>query len=981
MQDLTNKTYEPLLNDILVRCKCTSQEVTHVTLRHARGSGGKYNIADEDLENLYIIVDFGCRLVTNDEEYTFDENPRCTHSIAEKPGKCRPYVLDVDFKVVLENESDMTDMDNALNFIEKSTVEQDKDLSDREKCARKCMLFYNIEDVETIIKLVYNVASKFFVFEKFSEEDVFKCAFTIKKPYAIRADNSSEVAVKNGFHLHFPYLYGACADINKFEKEVVFAAEQLFKTNEKLFERYREFYDRDVNAGKAPKVFDTMGMKTWLLYGGIKANGQTPYQVYRTYDYEMATIDWETFISCDIDWANSSVSCVKALSYHYPRNVMLQKRERETQTKKAIQESVIYLGHNLLDVDGIWFILDRLQPSFYESYNDWIRVGLALIRECEDPELALEIFDKFSQKSTAKYDKDVVIKKFKELEAICDYSQPVINEGKTEKEKNDEMIKNFNNSRVRMSTLLNTLTREEIVEYYRKYHPYSSYSAENLNDESMILRRFNMNTLCMSIKQVAPTMAIDVGGKETFIWKGAIELGGTTYWRPDSKGYIKKIICDMFIEPALKTAQKILKRHTEGGKNKGSRIEVALNAFCDALAESKRPAVAGKMEQNFKMYVASPMSESELFNIEQKIFAFRNKILEWTCDDRVIIRNAVCTDYVTKCSGLKYRDLCEDDIEVQLFDRFIRDVLPNKEVREWVIERLAVTLAHQNSHKEVYFWLGQGGNGKSAFAEIINACFGAYYNVASANLFYQQTMTNGEAPQPNRKFLLESRVTVVSEVDTTDSKRKLDTGNLKALSGNDTQRVRNIFEEGSLAQVHTRLIFCVNNLPLMKVDGALHQRLKVVKFETTFVDPSLIKDSSHPNLKPANLNIEKHREKMAMGLMYRLIESLKKTAEYYRENGELPKGIPEKVINDTNDELAVLNVVRTFFQKYYEYREGSKLKYIDIWSVYQTTTYFKNDMTESVFKTTAQFELCQIPTFKAAGVIATNKEVLNLARR
>jgi len=976
MQDLTNKTYEPLLNDILVRCKCTSQEVTHVTLRHARGLG-KYTIADEDLENLYIIVDFGSRLVTSDGEYTFDDNPRCTHSIAEKPGKYRPYVLDVDFKVVLENESDMTDMDNAVNFIEKSKAQQDEDLSDRERSARKCMLFYSTEDVETIIKLVYDTASKFFAFENGNEEDIFKCAFAIKKPYAIRAENSSEVAVKNGFHLHFPYLYGACADINKFEKEVVFAAEQLFKTNEKLFERYREFYDRDVNAGKAPKVFDTMGMKTWLLYGGIKANGQTPYQVYRTYDYDMTTIDWEKFISCDIDWSNSSVSCVKALSYHYPRNVMLKKRERETQTKKAVQESVIYLGHNLLNIEGVWFILDRLQPSFYESYNDWIRVGLAIIRECGDSELALEIFDKFSQKSTAKYDRDAVAKKFRELEAICDYVQPMISDGKKE----DESIQHFNNSRVRMSTLLNTLTREEIVEYYRKYHPYSSYSAENLNDESMILRRFNMDTLYTNVKHVAPTMAIDVGGKETFLWKGSVELGGTIYWRPDSKGYLKQTLCRMFIEPAFNTAQKILKRHTEGGKNKGSRIEVALKAFCDATAELKRAKLASEIEQHFKMYAASPMSESQLFNREQKIFAFKNKILEWTSENRVIVRDAACTDYITKCSDLEYRELCEDDEEVRLFDKFIGDVLPNKEVRDWVIERLAVTLSHQNSHKEVYFWLGQGGNGKSAFAEIINACFGAYYNVASANLFYQQSMTNGEAPQPNRKFLLESRVTVVSEVDTTDSKRKLDAGNLKALSGNDTQRVRSIFQEGSLSQVHTRLIFCVNNLPLMKVDGALHQRLKVVKFETTFVDPSLIRDSSNPNLKPANLNIEKNRNEMAIGLMYRLIESLKKSAEYYRKHGVLPNGVPEKVINDTNDELAVLNVIRTFFQEYYEYREGAKLKYADIWHVYQTTSYFKNDVTESAFKTTAHFELCQIPTFKAAGVIATAREVLNLARR
>jgi len=62
--------------------------------------------------------------------------------------------------------------------------------------------------------------------------------------------------------------------------------------------------------------------------------------------------------------------------------------------------------------------LNRLPEDFYENYDDWVKVGMALHDEFNDSDHeqdAISLYDEFSQKS-AKYQRGAALRKWKSFQ-------------------------------------------------------------------------------------------------------------------------------------------------------------------------------------------------------------------------------------------------------------------------------------------------------------------------------------------------------------------------------------------------------------------------------------------------------------------------------------------------------------------------------------------------------------------------------------
>lgn len=73
--------------------------------------------------------------------------------------------------------------------------------------------------------------------------------------------------------------------------------------------------------------------------------------------------------------------------------------------------------------------------------------------------------------------------------------------------------------------------------------------------------------------------------------------------------------------------------------------------------------------------------------------------------------------------GLRYCLSCEykPASHAERFTRFLSDVLPDAEVRDFVQEFVGYTLLPDTRFQRAQFWLGGGANGKSTLAEIVSA--------------------------------------------------------------------------------------------------------------------------------------------------------------------------------------------------------------------------------------------------------------------
>jgi len=215
------------------------------------------------------------------------------------------------------------------------------------------------------------------------EEDDLKCyLFEKQEPTIIKDKN----IVKDGFHLMFPNIVTS-----------KLIREQIYNDVLSMDESLKSVLDKAViNNG-------------WFLYGSSKPNLK-PYEVTGVYNYKMKVLDEKIKLNniiktCSIYGCNDTMSILENETIQQPEPIKKVEKEYKSNNNQVKN-----------DDDDIKIILENLNSSRFDDYNDWLSMYM-IFKNCN---LDMSLFYEYSERSD-KYNKvenDKILKNIQQKEGL-----------------------------------------------------------------------------------------------------------------------------------------------------------------------------------------------------------------------------------------------------------------------------------------------------------------------------------------------------------------------------------------------------------------------------------------------------------------------------------------------------------------------------------------------------------------------------------
>jgi len=160
-----------------------------------------------------------------------------------------------------------------------------------------------------------------------------------------------------------------------------------------------------------------------------------------------------------------------------------------------------------------------------------------------------------------------------------------------------------------------------------------------------------------------------------------------------------------------------------------------------------------------------------------------------------------------------------------VWTRFLLDVLPDAEVREYLQRLIGVALIGRVIEHVLPILTGTGANGKSTFVKAVCNALGDYAGVAEPDLMMQR---QGAHPT-GETDLLGKRLVAVNE---SENGKSIDAAKMKRLTGGDTIRARKMRQDFFEFEPSHMPLLVTNHLPKVAGDDpAVWRRLRVIPFD------------------------------------------------------------------------------------------------------------------------------------------------------
>jgi P4 family phage/plasmid primase-like protien len=198
------------------------------------------------------------------------------------------------------------------------------------------------------------------------------------------------------------------------------------------------------------------------------------------------------------------------------------------------------------------------------------------------------------------------------------------------------------------------------------------------------------------------------------------------------------------------------------------------------------------------------------------------------------LRDGKPEDYISFSTGIDYDTEKEyyEYAEWPAVDNFIKQVLPDPEVREYFMKHLSTTLVGGNLAQKFHIMTGSGSNGKSMIMNLASKALGDYACTVPISLFTQKRAGSGSAA-PEVIRLKGRRMVTMQEPD---EKVALNTGLMKLVSSGEKMYARDLFKSGTEFEVQAKFHLACNDKPVINTtDGGTWRRLVVINFVSKFV--------------------------------------------------------------------------------------------------------------------------------------------------
>lgn len=191
-------------------------------------------------------------------------------------------------------------------------------------------------------------------------------------------------------------------------------------------------------------------------------------------------------------------------------------------------------------------------------------------------------------------------------------------------------------------------------------------------------------------------------------------------------------------------------------------------------------------------------------------------------------------DYVSKTTGIDYIEFDESNETVQEIYRFFIQVLPDKEIREYVLTIFATFLGGSTEEQTFQIWTGGGSNGKSTVVELFERAFGHEYTGKFSTTLLTRDRANSNACTPELQDVMRKRFASMQEPNDNDV---IYTGAMKEYTGGDKIYSRGLYSKPTPFKPQFKLVMLCNKMPQIKGwDYGTWRRIRVVPFTSSFVD-------------------------------------------------------------------------------------------------------------------------------------------------
>lgn len=750
-------------------------------------------------------------------------------------------------------------------------------------------------------------------------QDKHLICFVLEKPSYIKTHGDKEY-IKNGFHLHFPNIF-----LGKEDHEL-----HLIPRIKAMLDQEEVFTDLGFTSSN---LLDKSYTRVpWLLYGSRKDKNMDTYRLTKIYNAEMCDIPLEeAFEDITIyDCRESKIEYTLPPECYLPQILSILPFGRQScdinsevtsivnsnVTPKILREHKKYSElTSSEDLKKAAIFVNMLSQSRAEDRNEWINVGWILYNIGQGSREALELWLKFSSQCLDKFDEGYCIEQWHKM-----------------------TVKNMG-----MGTL---------VYMARMDNPgaYSEYIQNNLRE---YIKNTIENSSC-SHTDIAKTLHMKYGTEFKCIsiaqnlwyqyknhrWiKSDSGVGLSSKISDDSPG----TILHTFVEKCKEFTNLMLSAANEGEKAMHSiRVKQA-----QKIISSLKSA---PFKKNVMRECAEVFRDEEFFKRIDKnphLIGFKNGVYDLK---KFQFRDGIPEDYISLQMNVEYKDFSPRDSKVREIREFFEKIFPDKSIRDYFMDVSCNIFVGGNRQKHVYFWSGEGDNGKSVTQNIFEKMLGEYaVKLPTSLIVGKRTQASSACPELVRAGN-GVRWAVLQEPDKKDV---INIGILKELSGNDTFFARGLYKEGSDVEPMFKLVVICNDPPLIPhSDKATWNRIRVIPFESTFCDnpPATIEEQLLEKRFPVDRNFDDKIPEMTQALAWVLLEHRKNgnkcvepekvrmaTAYYKRKNDIYRQFIDESVAESADHKLSLAEIYRNFIDWHKESLPGHRIP-------------SKNDMNEYLTK-------------------------------
>jgi P4 family phage/plasmid primase-like protien len=450
----------------------------------------------------------------------------------------------------------------------------------------------------------------------------------------------------------------------------------------------------------------------------------------------------------------------------------------------------------------------NLNPERADKYETWVNVALCLHNIHPD---LLDVFLDFSAQNEDKYNEADCIQKWNALTFRNDGDR--LGEGtlrfwsrEDDREGYDEIEKN---NVERLILMACSCTEHDVA--------------------SVIHGKFRDNYKCA-----------DFRNNVWYRWTGHI-------WRETDSGVdlltkLSKQIASLFFDKMRDTINEMSNRgllECTGGEPKKDC------GVCDYCKLEKQSTGLKNVYTKLKTtsFKSNIMKECrELFFDEQFIkkvdankdlIAFSNGVLDMS-KEPFEFRDGKPEDYISFSTEIDYDPNAEyyNYPAWPAVERFIQQVLPDREVREYFIRHLATNIFGGNTAQKFHILTGSGSNGKSMIMNLTSKALGDYACTVPISLFTQKRKSSGSAA-PEVARLKGRRFVTMQEPDEAIA---LNTGLMKEITSGEKMYARDLFKSGCEFEVQAKFHLACNEKPKINTtDGGTWRRLVVINFTSKFV--------------------------------------------------------------------------------------------------------------------------------------------------